>query len=284
MNKCLNCGQETNNNKFCSISCQHRFQKASQIDKRLGMFLDFTIKCNKCGKEFVVNERENLFPQKEKYYCSRSCANKRIHSEETKKKISKRIKELIKENPEKYSNGGYNSGSELQKKREKIVKIICKKCLKEFCVPYGRRNRQFCCKTCASNWMKGSSKSQLTGLLSVQAQKDMRRSKNEIYFSELCKNHFNKVLTNEPIFNGWDADVIIEDIKMAVLWNGKWHYEKITKKHSVKQVQNRDKIRIKEIKEYGYNYYIIKDMGRQNKKFVEDKFNTFIKMLGTKNS
>lgn len=38
------------------------------------------------------------------------------------------------------------------------------------------------------------------------------------------------------MFNGWDADIIIEDLKIAILWNGKWHYEKITEKHSVSQV------------------------------------------------
>jgi hypothetical protein len=81
------------------------------------------------------------------------------------------------------------------------------------------------------------------------------------------------VLSNEPIFNGWDADIIIEDYKIAVLWNGKWHYEKITKKHSVAQVQNRDKIKIKEIIKTGYTPYIIKDMGRENKEFVIEEFN-----------
>lgn len=49
------------------------------------------------------------------------------------------------------------------------------------------------------------------------------------------------------MFNGWDADIIIPNIKVAVLWNGKWHYEQIKKGHSVKQVQNRDKIKLKEI-------------------------------------
>ena len=106
----------------------------------------------------------------------------------------------------------------------------------------------------------------------------VRRSKNEIYFAELCIKHFKKVLINKQMFNGWDADVIIEDIKTAVLWNGKWHYEKIMEKHSLKQVQNRDKIKIKEITNANYMPYIIKDMGRYNKEFVEKEFEKFIKM------
>lgn len=106
-----------------------------------------------------------------------------------------------------------------------------------------------------------------------------RRSKNEIYFGELCKKKFNIVEFNKPIFNGWDADVIVEDFKIAILWNGKWHYEKITNSHSVAQVQNRDKIKIKEIIKLGYEPYIIKDMGRYKKKFVEEQFDIFEKHI-----
>ena len=56
-------------------------------------------------------------------------------------------------------------------------------------------------------------------------------------------------------------------------------YEKITSKHSVEQVQNRDKIKIKEIKNCGYIPYIIKDMGRYNKKFVKNEFENFINFI-----
>ena len=119
----------------------------------------------------------------------------------------------------------------------------------------------------------------LGGRHSVEIQGDTRRSKNEIKFCKLCEEYFNNVKHNECIFNGWDADVIIEDIKFAVLWNGPWHYKQITKSHSVKQIQNRDKIKIKEIKESGWTPYIIKDMGKANKDFVKEKFDEFLKYL-----
>jgi hypothetical protein len=61
----------------------------------------------------------------------------------------------------------------------------------------------------------------------------MRRSKNEIKFCILCEQNFSNVEHNKPIFNGWDADIIIHDIKYAILWNGAWHYKKLNKKHSV---------------------------------------------------
>ena len=76
-------------------------------------------------------------------------------------------------------------------------------------------------------------------------------------------------------FGGVDDHIIIEDIKCAVLWNGKWHYEKITKSHSLEQVQNRDKIKIDEIKKAGYVPYIVRDMGSQDEKFVENEFRIF---------
>lgn len=117
------------------------------------------------------------------------------------------------------------------------------------------------------------------GCKGIQHQGDLRRSKNEIEFCKLCEEYFDNVKHNESIFNGWDADIIIEDIKFAVLWNGPWHYKQITKSHSIKQTQNRDKIKVKEIEECGWTPYIIKDMGKANKDFVKEKFDEFLKYL-----
>lgn len=108
-----------------------------------------------------------------------------------------------------------------------------------------------------------------------------RRSKNEVYFSELCQRHFKDVKCNEPIFNGWDADVIIEDLKVAVLWNGNWHYQQIQKNISLKQIQTRDKIKKYQIINCGYTPYIIEDRGKYNQKFVEEQFQKFIAVFNT---
>lgn len=69
-----------------------------------------------------------------------------------------------------------------------------------------------------------------------------------------------------------------------MLWNGKWHYEKITKNHSVKQVQNRDKIKIEEIKKAGYIPYIIKDTGKYNTNKVIDEFNLLLENVLSRDS
>lgn len=102
-----------------------------------------------------------------------------------------------------------------------------------------------------------------------------RRSKNEELFYQLCLAEYRVVTHNEPIFDGWDADVLLPEYKVAVLWNGKWHYEKITERHSVKQVQTRDKIKLETIARFGWIAYTIKDMGKYNPSFVRIKFEEF---------
>jgi len=47
----------------------------SRIDEKLGKLSDYEVVCDNCNKTFTVNEREKRFPSKEKYFCSRSCAN-----------------------------------------------------------------------------------------------------------------------------------------------------------------------------------------------------------------
>lgn len=69
-------------------------------------------------------------------------------------------------------------------------------------------------------------------------------------------------------------------MKIAILWNGVWHYENIC--GQLKQVQNRDKIKYSEIVKAGYMPYIIVDLGKFSKKkcFKElERFNSFIESL-----
>lgn len=42
---------------------------------KYGNYKDFSVACKCCRNNFVVREREKLFPQKTEYYCSRNCAN-----------------------------------------------------------------------------------------------------------------------------------------------------------------------------------------------------------------
>jgi hypothetical protein len=43
----------------------------------------------------------------------------------------------------------------------------------------------------------------------------------------------------------------------------------------IEKTQARDKIKLNEIVKFGYTPYIIKDMGHEDKEFVESEFNKF---------
>lgn len=250
MNKCLYCDKSVKN-KYCSVSCQNKHQSKEKYNKIYGSYKEFEVICGSCNSSFFVKEREKLYPQKEKYFCSKSCSNKRI--------FNNIVKEKIRNSLTIYGD------------------VKCLQCNFEF--KKKKKDQKFCSRFCASKYRNKKqpigSYARKAGLIS--ASRNVKRSKNEIYFADLCELYFKDVETNKNIFNGWDADVIIYDIKVAVLWNGIWHYKKISKNHSLKQVQNRDRIKLNEIENCGFNVHIIKDMGRHNKIFVEENFKDFLR-------
>jgi hypothetical protein len=251
-NKCKECGNDfysiKKNRKFCSQVCYHNSTK-DKLKK-------YVLNCSKCNKEYVLYLSEvNFKKDKYKKNCSLECANSRIMTDEIKKKISQTNTGKI------YISHRKIKIKKLKLKKQKIR--ICKCCNKEF---ESKRLKLCCSEKCAKELRK------LGGIKGSKNTTQNKRSKNEIYLGELCEKYFNNIKFNENIFNGWDADIILPDYKLAILWNGNWHYKKITKSHSLLQVQNRDRIKEKEIIKYGFIPYIIKDNGKFNKKFVEFKF------------
>lgn len=270
-------------------------------------YVDIKAICPKCGKEFDLHilEKQYLSANYRKF-CSASCANGHKHSEETKQKISegvnvynilnKRIKianikslNIKEQNDKNKQHNEYlcvckSCGKEFKSNmilkfcskecKDKGLKLKCNNCGKNF---YNKSFRNYCSSECKR--IAIHDKLSEAGKKGIAAQNEIRRSKAEILFCSLCEEYFDKVTHNDPIFNGWDADVLIWDKKIAVLWNGKWHYEKITKKHSVEQVQNRDRIKYKEIEKAGWKVYIIKDLNKFNEQFVKKQFNMFVESL-----
>ena len=210
------------------------------------------MKCEACGKEhngFYGSGR----------FCCRSCANVRRQTQKTKQKIANTI---INNSKTSYLNNPK----------------YC--CICDNIIPYDYRKRSTCSEECKIIRRKQiiSYANTIRGLHSAKIQQ--KRSKNEIAFCIKCEQYFgiSNVLHNEPIFNGWDADIILPQYKLAILWNGPWHYYKITKQHNLAQVQNRDRIKIREIKNCGYTEYIIKDVEECDNK-VEKEFNLLLKYL-----
>lgn len=265
---------------YCSFQCQANEKSKEQ-----------KVNCKNCDKEFIKSFSQ--IKKTNNNFCSQTCS-------------------ATFNNKNRYGSG---------------LTITCKNCGVEF-IAKSKKRRELCdscfipirnfknlnylhnntkkfilnCKKCNSVIENPSHRKALcnncrkvatinAGLKGGRASvlKQVRRSKNEIYFSELCAKQFNSVSMNEQLFpdrngNKWDADVIIHDHKIAILWNGIWHYKPINSNHSVKQVQARDTIKLQVIKDFGYIPYIIKDMGRHNKAFVEAEFNKFISWLKTKDN
>lgn len=229
-----------------SASRKRQSEKAKEKRKTLAQkWIDEKHRCENCGNIMTVFYGSGRF-------CSRSCANTRQHSDETKAKIGK-------------------SGLNRVYKRDISKNIIsyernpnkCTQCGKA--LSYNMRFRKTCSDECLHT-LRSELGKKLVALQNL-------RSKNEIAFCELCEQYFGKenVLHNAVMFNGWDADIIIPHLKVAILWNGPWHYIEISKTQKLKQVQNRDRIKLREIINCGYRPYIIEDVKREKNK-VEKEF------------
>lgn len=156
---------------------------------------------------------------------------------------------------------------------------ICIACKKEFKVAMARKNQKVCNVDCRRLLEKQKAAEgyykklgHIGGCASAAVQ--VKRSKNEVMFAELCENtfEFEDVRCNEPIFEGWDSDVILLTMKIAIAWNGIWHYKQVRKDHDLDATRRRDAHKKKIIQKMGFTYYIIKDMGGFSKKLVETEF------------
>lgn len=264
---CLFCSEQftkrkdSNINKFCSKSCNAKYHHAQRALLKPKNF------CKSCNNEIASRQ----------LFCSRSCSARynnahRIFSGYTCKNKTKQIICKVCGEYHTVAVSASNSTKCCNCKLQPMTKI-CRICDKAF-LSASRSRSNTCSPSCLH--ILRSNASSNAGRIS--AQKSCRRSKNEILFAEKCQQ-LGKVITNVAMFNGWDADIILPEYKVAILWNGVWHHRQITHKHSVKQVQNRDKIKIKEINAAGFIPYIINDLGSENPEFVEEMFVTFTKWM-----
>lgn len=207
-------------------------------------------KCKTCGKVMTEYYGSGI-------YCSRRCANTRVLTDNTKQKIS------CSNTNKKY----------VSKQRKQYQENPKKCCICGSNILYEYRKRKTCSDKCLHQLQIEEGKKVVLTFY--------KRSKNEIAFCNKCEDYFGSknVLHNEPMFNGWDADIILPQYKLAILWNGPWHYRQVIKTHKLKQVQNRDKIKIKEIKKANYVPYIIKDIKQHDKNIVDIEFKNLLKYL-----
>lgn len=248
-------------------SCDKDYSNKKELDKHLRKTEKCRHKvncgiCKICNKEHDKNYGIGVF-------CSMICAKKYSSSYANTEEKRKQKSEKLKSN---YS----------EKQKPELKCFICDGPIKYNCDKRLSQQRKTCSEQCLTKAMKnGSHKG---GIMSTLLQN--RRSKGEIYFAELCKEFFgdNHILCNPQMFFSktglaWDADVVIPVFRVCVLYNGIWHYQQICANSSLLQIQSRDKLKQNIIHKNGYVYYIIKDMGRFDKKFVKEEFDKFIEYL-----
>jgi hypothetical protein len=126
----------------CSEQCKIEYRIKNKKPKK-----DKPIKiCPKCGTEHT----------KDGTFCSRSCGNSRVRTEEFKQNLSK----WAKANPRGFVvNPIFNTanlrpelGAAANKKKWDLLRqtLRCKECQKEFEVPYSQRNRKYCSIECSN--------------------------------------------------------------------------------------------------------------------------------------
>jgi hypothetical protein len=248
------------------------------------------LNCKICNKEFKKDQKEIDKSKSGYHFCSHSCSA--IYSnkyraditQETRDKISVGMKnhiknntnKMLKEDKDKIKNNTILIKDKVEftviNGSRRLIKIlICKNCKKEFKGTWRL--------TCSNQCLKII---QIKAGLSSQ-ESQPKRSKGEILFYELCCKYFKNesVLSNPSMFidknnNKWDMDIVIPKYKIAIAYNGIYHYQQIGTKHKLKQVQSRDNIKKQIVFNNGYIFYEIKDLGKYNIYFVYKEFHKFI--------
>ena len=224
IHQCLQCSKEFIPGvgcigKFCSKSCNAKYHNKIGVFGTRSKPKTPNAKCLQCDKDIFK-------PNK---FCGHSCCaiyNNNIRS----------IRLKIENKP--------------KKKKSKYPKSFCRI---SWCKVCGRlipnEIKKSCSSVCKSILFSNAGKN--------SAQSQNKRSNQEIQLFDLCKLYFNSVRHNEQLVDGWDADIIIDDCKIAILWNGPWHYQQMPlNNHSLSQVQNRDRIKIEKLTNAGWKVLI----------------------------
>jgi hypothetical protein len=317
MNKCLKC-QKDCKNKYCSRKCYrecssnyNRSFKSNLKDAnckycgsaiKISLNLDTkNVKCAQCKHQYVRGLTNCLKcdviiikTQNRRKYCSNCfvdiCKERAtIHNKRLDRSFQRSIKWGICRCCGLFIFVNSSCPDD---------KATCYKCKPFYKFIFSHPKKSFKCKRCdviIHNIRKEKYcsecrmlRQQENGRKNAASQYQLKRSWSEIQFGNLCKEKFNHVTFNDPIFPhdpptgaNWDADVLIHDYKIAVLWNGPWHYRKLMDTHRFKQTQIRDCIKIDRIKAYGWEPFVIEDkVGKKSIDLVNKYFTLLLKKLG----
>lgn len=184
------------------------------------------------------------YENRNRKFCSYSCRAKyyntrRNQSETTKQKISESVKSYRSENKIEYTP---------------ITFLQCHNCKRQFV--HNTKKKETTSKHCSHICLQQTRSRNGRNNPNL----GVKRSKDEIKLFNLITGQFINVEPNYNIIDGWDCDIALLDYKIAILWNGPWHYREMGfGNHSLVQVQNRDKIKTKLFSEMGWMVIIYED-------------------------
>lgn len=254
---------------LCGKECSLKYRSESKRED---------VNCAHCSKTISVLKRQLNKSKSKLIFCGHSCSasysnkQRKLHGYTTKNKITYRYCEQCKLEDRPFSIHTIKTicldchPKELRRVRERLNAkqkfLTCQKCKNK---PPASKAAKYC-EPCLKEIQSKTGRS--------NAAKRQKRSKSEIYLEELCKKDNLNIKCNSQLFNGWDCDIALMDYKIAILWNGPWHYQECGGKHSLLQTQSRDKIKLKEIIKAGWQPYIVEDRkGKFKESFVQDNFN-----------
>jgi len=229
----------------CSLNPQ-KTSLQNKIQETKGLVREtFARVCPKCSADYTIKVTRNAynkghFPK----FCSRKCANSRQWTAEDKEKRSLKARDAAK--------GRVRNTVSTVELRE------CEVCKGLFECKHASKKR-FCGCRCVGSY-RGRRSSQVV----------VKRSKQEIELFELVRRAYPEALSNKVIAEGWDADIVLEGYKIAVMWNGPWHYKSLNfKNHSLAQVQNRDRLKKRVFEKLGWRLFIFEDRNYTPKQAFE---------------
>lgn len=227
---------------YCSNPCRLEGSRLDRIERNKlqkiqneSRYNENPTFCQQCHLVLTYINRINKF-------CSHSCAASHYNARrgpmslDQREKLRKIVTKYHKNNPK-------------ERKLPKMHELVCMVCSSVFQSKNPR-------KTCSSECLKANS----SRIGRNNSSRRQSRSKDEIELYRLCDDHYENVSHNTIIADGWDADIVLNENHVAILWNGPWHYKEMPlSNHSLLQVQTRDAIKRKLFESLGWTVVIFED-------------------------